>query len=131
MFKINIEKYTKIEKKKSPKIRVFSPWFGSRLVVVASSQSVVQECFTKHDIALANRPTFCLASISATTKTLSFTPATASTGAISAASCRWRLSQCTVWTPPTISEETSSCRSSFTCRATTSLKWISKPCEFL
>jgi len=40
--------------------KVFSLWFGSRLVVVSSSQSVVQECFTKHDIALANRPHFLL-----------------------------------------------------------------------
>ncbi|XP_022149516.1 cytochrome P450 81E8-like [Momordica charantia] len=36
--------------------RVFSLRFGSRLVVVVSSPSVVQECFTKNDIILANRP---------------------------------------------------------------------------
>ncbi|KAG7011036.1 Isoflavone 2'-hydroxylase [Cucurbita argyrosperma subsp. argyrosperma] len=35
---------------------VFSLRFGSRLVVVISSPSAVQECFTKNDIALANRP---------------------------------------------------------------------------
>ncbi|KAG2380928.1 hypothetical protein LR48_Vigan11g136700 [Vigna angularis] len=37
---------------------VFSLWFGSRLVVVVCSQSAVQECFTKNDIVLANRPHF-------------------------------------------------------------------------
>ncbi|WVZ17287.1 hypothetical protein V8G54_010269 [Vigna mungo] len=37
---------------------VFSLWFGSRLVVVLTSQSAVQECFTKNDIVLANRPHF-------------------------------------------------------------------------
>lgn len=36
--------------------KVFSLWFGSRFVVVVSSPSVVQECFTKNDIVLANRP---------------------------------------------------------------------------
>ncbi|KAL0536580.1 hypothetical protein IC582_025529 [Cucumis melo] len=35
---------------------VFSLRFGSRLVVVVSSPSAVQECFTKNDIILANRP---------------------------------------------------------------------------
>ncbi|KAL4013619.1 hypothetical protein IC575_025791 [Cucumis melo] len=35
---------------------VFSLRFGSRLVVIISSPSVVQECFTKNDIILANRP---------------------------------------------------------------------------
>ncbi|KAL2340131.1 hypothetical protein Fmac_008071 [Flemingia macrophylla] len=34
---------------------VISLWFGSRLAVVISSPSAFQECFTKHDIALANR----------------------------------------------------------------------------
>nr|QWT69385.1 CYP81D1 [Gynostemma pentaphyllum] len=34
----------------------FSLRFGSRLVVVISSPSAVQECFTKNDIVLANRP---------------------------------------------------------------------------
>ncbi|KAK7319217.1 hypothetical protein RJT34_03935 [Clitoria ternatea] len=37
---------------------VISLWFGSRLVVVVSSPSVFQECFTKNDIVLANRPRF-------------------------------------------------------------------------
>lgn len=37
---------------------VFSLWFGSRLVVVLTSQSAVQECFAKNDIVLANRPHF-------------------------------------------------------------------------
>ncbi|GMN30041.1 hypothetical protein TIFTF001_047981, partial [Ficus carica] len=35
---------------------VFSLWFGSRRVVVVSSPSVVEECFTKNDVVLANRP---------------------------------------------------------------------------
>ncbi|CAJ1975958.1 unnamed protein product [Sphenostylis stenocarpa] len=35
---------------------VFSLWFGSRLAVVVSSPSAFQECFTKNDVALANRP---------------------------------------------------------------------------
>ncbi|KAB1222478.1 Isoflavone 2'-hydroxylase [Morella rubra] len=36
--------------------QVFSLRFGSRLVVIVSSPSVVEECFTKYDIVLANRP---------------------------------------------------------------------------
>ncbi|CAL0313446.1 unnamed protein product [Lupinus luteus] len=36
--------------------QIFSLWFGSRFVVVVSSPTTVQECFTKHDIVLANRP---------------------------------------------------------------------------
>ncbi|XP_027923747.1 cytochrome P450 81E8-like isoform X2 [Vigna unguiculata] len=36
--------------------KVFSLWFGSRFVVVVSSPEAVQECFTKNDIVLANRP---------------------------------------------------------------------------
>ncbi|BFG35875.1 hypothetical protein CerSpe_221490 [Prunus speciosa] len=35
---------------------VFSLWFGSRRVVIVSSPSAVEECFTKNDIVLANRP---------------------------------------------------------------------------
>ncbi|KAK9923047.1 hypothetical protein M0R45_031482 [Rubus argutus] len=35
---------------------VFSLWFGSRRVVIVASSSAVQECFTKNDITLANRP---------------------------------------------------------------------------
>jgi len=38
--------------------KVFSLWFGSRFVVVLSSPEAVQECFTKNDIVLANRPRF-------------------------------------------------------------------------
>ncbi|KAK7319219.1 hypothetical protein RJT34_03937 [Clitoria ternatea] len=38
--------------------RVFSLWFGSRLVVVVSSSSEFQQCFTKNDVVLANRPRF-------------------------------------------------------------------------
>lgn len=37
---------------------VISLWFGSRLVVVVSSLSEFQECFTKNDVVLANRPKF-------------------------------------------------------------------------
>uniref|UniRef100_A0A2N9HZ26 Cytochrome P450 n=1 Tax=Fagus sylvatica TaxID=28930 RepID=A0A2N9HZ26_FAGSY len=36
--------------------QVFSVKFGSRLVVIVSSPSAVEECFTKNDIILANRP---------------------------------------------------------------------------
>ncbi|KAB1215874.1 Isoflavone 2'-hydroxylase [Morella rubra] len=36
--------------------QIFSLRFGSRLIVIVSSPSVVQECFTKNDIVLANRP---------------------------------------------------------------------------
>ena len=35
---------------------IFSLWFGSRLAVVVSSPSAFQECFTRNDVALANRP---------------------------------------------------------------------------
>ncbi|XP_074321675.1 cytochrome P450 81Q32-like [Silene latifolia] len=35
---------------------IYSLRFGSRPVVVISSPSIVEECFTKHDIILANRP---------------------------------------------------------------------------
>ncbi|XP_030486060.2 cytochrome P450 81Q32 [Cannabis sativa] len=34
---------------------VFTLWFGSNRVVVISSRSAVEECFTKNDIVLANR----------------------------------------------------------------------------
>ncbi|XP_058723430.1 isoflavone 3'-hydroxylase-like [Vicia villosa] len=37
---------------------IVSLWFGSRLVVVVSSPSLVEECFIKNDIVLANRPRF-------------------------------------------------------------------------
>ncbi|KAK0603461.1 hypothetical protein LWI29_005194 [Acer saccharum] len=36
---------------------IFSLRFGSRLVVVVSSSTAVEECFTKNDVVLANRPT--------------------------------------------------------------------------
>ena len=35
---------------------IFSLKFGSQLVVIVSSPSAVEECFTKNDIVLANRP---------------------------------------------------------------------------
>lgn len=35
---------------------IFSLWFGSRLAVVIASPSAFQECFTKNDVVLANRP---------------------------------------------------------------------------
>ncbi|KAM3690688.1 hypothetical protein ACB098_09G142300 [Castanea mollissima] len=37
---------------------IFSLQFGSQLVVIVSSPSAVEECFTKNDIILANRPRF-------------------------------------------------------------------------
>ncbi|CAL5324553.1 unnamed protein product [Camellia sinensis] len=37
---------------------IFSLRFGSNLVVVVSSPSAVEECFTKNDVVLANRPRF-------------------------------------------------------------------------
>ncbi|PON46380.1 Cytochrome P450, E-class, group I [Trema orientale] len=39
---------------------VFSLHFGSRRVVVVSSPSAVEECFTKNDIVLANLPRFLM-----------------------------------------------------------------------
>ncbi|KAB1207046.1 Isoflavone 2'-hydroxylase [Morella rubra] len=36
--------------------QIFTLRFGSRLVIVVSSPSLVEECFTKNDIVLANRP---------------------------------------------------------------------------
>ncbi|KAL3526829.1 hypothetical protein ACH5RR_011485 [Cinchona calisaya] len=45
--------YSKISQKYGP---IFSLQFGTRLVVVVSSRSLVEECFTKNDIVLANRP---------------------------------------------------------------------------
>ncbi|PRQ48097.1 putative oxidoreductase [Rosa chinensis] len=39
---------------------VVSLWFGSRRVVVVSSSSTAQECFTQNDLVLANRPRFML-----------------------------------------------------------------------
>lgn len=37
---------------------IFSLRFGARLTVVVSSPEIVEECFTKNDIVLANRPRF-------------------------------------------------------------------------
>ncbi|KAK4783002.1 hypothetical protein SAY86_007376 [Trapa natans] len=37
---------------------VFFIWFGSQPTVVVSSMQVAEECFTKNDIVLANRPKF-------------------------------------------------------------------------
>ncbi|KAJ9670580.1 hypothetical protein PVL29_026863 [Vitis rotundifolia] len=37
---------------------IFSLRFGSRLLVIISSPSTVEECFTKNDIVFANRPCF-------------------------------------------------------------------------
>ncbi|XP_042062162.1 cytochrome P450 81Q32-like [Salvia splendens] len=37
---------------------IFSLRFGNRLMVVVSSPATVEECFTKNDIVLANRPRF-------------------------------------------------------------------------
>ncbi|GFZ21444.1 cytochrome P450, family 81, subfamily D, polypeptide 8 [Actinidia rufa] len=39
---------------------VVSLRFGSRLVVVVSSPSAAEECFTKNDVVLANRPRFII-----------------------------------------------------------------------
>ncbi|TYH95130.1 hypothetical protein ES332_A12G085900v1 [Gossypium tomentosum] len=39
---------------------IFSLKLGSRFLVVVSSPSTVQECFTKNDIVLANRPRFIM-----------------------------------------------------------------------
>ncbi|KAK3007757.1 hypothetical protein RJ639_013493 [Escallonia herrerae] len=40
--------------------QIISLRFGSRLVVVVSSPAAVEECFTKNDIVLANRPFFAI-----------------------------------------------------------------------
>ncbi|CBI33748.3 unnamed protein product, partial [Vitis vinifera] len=37
---------------------IFSLRFGSQLAVIVSSPSAVEECFTKNDVVLANRPRF-------------------------------------------------------------------------
>ncbi|XLR59881.1 hypothetical protein S83_010553 [Arachis hypogaea] len=37
---------------------IFSLWFGSRLVVVVSCPTLAQQCLTKYDTVLANRPRF-------------------------------------------------------------------------
>ena len=45
--------FLNLSKKYGP---IISLKFGSRLVVVVSSPSAIEECFTKNDIVLANRP---------------------------------------------------------------------------
>ncbi|XP_011099348.1 cytochrome P450 81E8-like [Sesamum indicum] len=50
--------YHKLSQKLGP---IFSLRFGTRLMVVVSSPAIVEECFTKNDIVLANRPQFILA----------------------------------------------------------------------
>ncbi|KAL3813652.1 hypothetical protein ACJIZ3_014920 [Penstemon smallii] len=45
--------YHKLSTKLGP---IFSLRFGNRLMVVVSSPNLVEECFTKNDIVLANRP---------------------------------------------------------------------------
>ncbi|XP_019419224.1 PREDICTED: isoflavone 2'-hydroxylase-like [Lupinus angustifolius] len=35
---------------------IFSLWFGTRLAVIIQSPTAFQECFTKNDLVLANRP---------------------------------------------------------------------------
>ncbi|WJX52794.1 hypothetical protein P8452_38864 [Trifolium repens] len=37
---------------------IFTLWLGSRRVVVISSQTLIQQCLTKHDIVLSNRARF-------------------------------------------------------------------------
>ena len=39
---------------------IFSLYFGSRLVVVVSLPALVQECFTKNDVVLANQSFFLI-----------------------------------------------------------------------
>ncbi|KAK2967645.1 hypothetical protein RJ640_030516, partial [Escallonia rubra] len=43
--------------------QIISLRFGSRLVVVVSSPSAVEECFTKNDVVLANRPLFAISEL--------------------------------------------------------------------
>ncbi|KAF3440217.1 hypothetical protein FNV43_RR18500 [Rhamnella rubrinervis] len=50
--------FHRLSKKYGP---VLSLWFGSRRVVIISSSSAVEECFTKNDIVLANRPRLIIA----------------------------------------------------------------------
>ncbi|XP_050364656.1 cytochrome P450 81Q32-like [Argentina anserina] len=49
--------FHKLSQKYGP---VVSLWLGSRRVVLVSSSSVAEECFTRNDIVLANRPRFML-----------------------------------------------------------------------
>ncbi|KAL5176239.1 Isoflavone 2'-hydroxylase [Glycine soja] len=46
---------------------IISLWFGSRLIVVVSSQTLFQECFTKNDVVLANAPVSSPENTSSTT----------------------------------------------------------------
>ncbi|KAL5556886.1 hypothetical protein UlMin_039122 [Ulmus minor] len=39
---------------------IFTLWFGSRRVIVLTTRSAVEECFTKNDVVLANRPRMLL-----------------------------------------------------------------------
>ncbi|KAL5547168.1 hypothetical protein UlMin_006855 [Ulmus minor] len=39
---------------------IFTLWFGSRRVLVVTTPSAVEECFTKNDVILANRPPLLL-----------------------------------------------------------------------
>lgn len=47
--------YKNLSQKLGP---IFSLRFGNRLMVVVSSPAIVEECFTKNDVVLANRPHF-------------------------------------------------------------------------
>uniref|UniRef100_A0A1W7HBW2 (+)-piperitol/(+)-sesamin synthase n=1 Tax=Scoparia dulcis TaxID=107240 RepID=A0A1W7HBW2_SCODU len=47
--------YHQLSQKLGP---IFSLRFGNRLAVVVSSSTLVEECFTKNDVVLANRPRF-------------------------------------------------------------------------
>lgn len=49
--------YHKLSQKLGP---IFSLRFGTRFIVVVSSPAIVEECFTKNDIVLANRPRFII-----------------------------------------------------------------------
>ncbi|KAI3451968.1 hypothetical protein Pfo_008633 [Paulownia fortunei] len=49
--------YHKLSQKLGP---IFSLRLGTRLMVVVSSPAIVEECFTKNDIVLANRPRFII-----------------------------------------------------------------------
>lgn len=49
--------FYKLSQKYGP---IISLRFGSHLVIVVSSPSAVEECFTKNDIVFANRPSFIL-----------------------------------------------------------------------
>ncbi|KAH6784358.1 cytochrome P450 [Perilla frutescens var. hirtella] len=49
--------FNKFSQKLGP---IFSLRLGTRLMVVVSSPAVVEECFTKNDVVLANRPRFII-----------------------------------------------------------------------